>query len=259
MKGGEHMCCLDGEIAMVTGGGTGIGAAITEDLAAKGVNVACCFNVSQGATEALARKLGGAGKIILPVKMDVCDSQEVRSAVEATVRHFGRPITILINNAGDIIKNAPIEYMDEGLWDKVMAINLRGAFLCAKYCVPGMKSANRGRIVNISSISARTGGGSGGVHYVASKGGLEAFTRALAKELAPFNITVNAVAPGDIYTRMHERYNTPENLEKMRQQIPMARLGNPAEIAKVVSFLVSDDASYMTGEIVAVNGGKRMD
>jgi 3-oxoacyl-[acyl-carrier protein] reductase len=244
---------------MVTGGATGIGAAIVKELAGLGADVACCYNQSQVAAEALARELTDDGQSVLPIKVDVTTTQEIKSAVETVAKRFGRAITILVNNAGDIIATAPTELMDEALWDRVLAVNLKGPFLCAKYCIPGMKAAGRGHIINISSISARTGGGAGAAHYVASKGGLEALTRALAKELAPFSINVNTVAPGDIHTRMHERYNTPENLERMRQMIPQGRLGDPEEVAKVVAFLVSDAASYITGEIVAVNGGKRMD
>ena len=244
---------------MVTGGATGIGAAIVEELAGLGADVACCYNQSQAAARALAGMLAGDGQSVFPIKVDVAISQEIKSAVDTITEHFGRAITLLVNNAGDIIGTAPTEMMDEALWDRVMAVNLKGPFLCAKYCIPGMKAAGSGHMINISSISARTGGGAGAAHYVASKGGLEALTRALAKELAPFSINVNTVAPGDIYTRMHERYNTPENLERMREMIPQGRLGNPEEVAKVVAFLVSDAASYITGEIVAVNGGKRMD
>ena len=152
-----------------------------------------------------------------------------------------------------------MEEMDEETWDLVIDINLKGSFLCAKYCIPGMKKAEGGRIINITSISARTGGGPGSAHYVASKGGLEALTRAMALELAPYNITVNGVAPGVIDTPIHQRTNTPEILEKLRQVIPLARIGAPDEVARVISFLASDDASYITGEIVAVNGGKRLD
>jgi len=152
-----------------------------------------------------------------------------------------------------------VESMDEALWRQVIGINLTGPFLCAKYVIPGMKALGGGRIINITSISARTGGGPGSAHYVASKAGLEGFTRALAKELAPFNITVNGIAPGVIYTPIHERTNTPESLERLRQNIPLARLGKADEVAQVVAFLASEAGSFITGEIIAVNGGMRMD
>jgi 3-oxoacyl-[acyl-carrier protein] reductase len=249
---------LTGRTAMVTGGGTGIGAAIVERLASNGANVACCYNKSRAAAESLAGKLDRSGKEIFLVKVDVSDSKEVRAAVDSIIKHFGRPVSILVNNAGDVIRTAPVDSMDEELWEKVIAVNLKGIFLCSKYCIPGMKAVKGGRIINISSISARSGGGPGASHYAASKGGVDAFTRALAKELAPFNITVNAVAPGVIRTPMHERHNTPESLEKLRQSIPLLRIGLPEEVAGVISFLVSNDASYITGEVIAVNGGMRM-
>jgi 3-oxoacyl-[acyl-carrier protein] reductase len=141
----------------------------------------------------------------------------------------------------------------------VIDINLKGAFLCAKYCIPAMKAARAGRVINITSISGRSGGGPGGAHYAASKGGLEAFTRALAKELAPFEVTANGVAPGVVYTPLHERTNTPESLERLRQNIPLLRLGAPVDVAALVIFLASPEAGYITGENIAVNGGLRMD
>jgi 3-oxoacyl-[acyl-carrier protein] reductase len=250
---------LAGRLALVTGGGTGIGAAIVERLATSGAGVACCYNKSRANAQALADRLNAGGAHVLPLKIDVTNSLEVQAGIRGAAEHFARPVDILVNNAGDNISPAPIEAMDEATWAAVIATNLTGAFLCAKYCIAGMKAAGRGRIINISSISAHTGGGPGSTHYVASKGGLEAFTRALAKELAPFNINVNAVAPGLIYTPIHERINTPESLERLRQTIPIARIGVPQEIAGVVAFLCSDEASYLVGEVIAVNGGMRMD
>jgi 3-oxoacyl-[acyl-carrier protein] reductase len=250
---------LDGKVALVTGGATGIGAAIVERLARDGARVACAYHNSSDKANALAQRLAQTGAQVFPVQVDVSDGAQVKAAVEAITAHFGAPITILVNNAGDIIASASTEEMPEELWDKALATNLKGAWLCAKHCIPGLKAARGGRIINISSISAHSGGGPGAAHYAASKGGMEALNRALAKELAPFNITVNAVAPGVIYTPIHERFNTPESLEKLRQTIPLQRIGQPADIAGVVAFLASDDAAYITGEIIAVNGGMRMD
>ena len=217
------MNIFNGKLAMVTGGATGIGAAIVERLALLGADVACCYNKSHTHAQALATKLGGAGRGISIVKMDVSNYQEVRDGVESIIARYGRPIHILVNNAGDNINPTPVEAMDEALWDKVIGINLTGPFLCAKYCIPGMKTLGGGRIINVTSISARTGGGPGSAHYVASKAGLEGLTRSLAKELAPFNITVNGVAPGVVYTPIHERTNTPESLERLRQTIQIGR------------------------------------
>jgi len=244
---------------MVTGGATGLGAAMVERFAMLGAGVACCYNKSQAGAEALAAKLREMGKEILLVQVEVADSAQVREAVATIAAHFGRPVSILVNNAGDNINPAPIDEMDEETWDRVIDVNLKGAFLCAKYCIPAMKAAREGRVINITSISGRSGGGPGGAHYAASKGGLEAFTRALAKELAPFGVTANGVAPGVVYTPLHERTNTPESLERLRQNIPLLRLGAPVDVAALVTFLASPEAAYITGENIAVNGGLRMD
>jgi 3-oxoacyl-[acyl-carrier protein] reductase len=253
------MVTFSGQLAFVTGGATGIGAAIVERLASQGALVACCYHTSGAGAKALAAKLKQRGLEVLPVRADVSVSQQVQDAVETAVTHFGQPVSLLVNNAGDNLNPTPVELMDEALWHQVMGINLTGPFLCAKYVIPGMKSLGGGRIINISSISARTGGGPGSAHYVASKAGLEGFTRALAKELAPFNITVNGLAPGVIDTPIHQRTNTPESLERLRLNIPLARLGAADEVAQVVAFLASEAAAFITGEIIAVNGGMRMD
>ena len=253
------MSTFTGQLAFVTGGATGIGAATVERLASLGAVVACCYHKSGAGAKTLAARLKERGLEVLPVKADVAESEQVREAVDTAVTHFGRPVNILVNNAGDNINPAPVESMDEAVWRQVLGVNLTGPFLCAKYVIPGMKTLGGGRIINITSISARTGGGPGSAHYVASKAGLEGLTRALAKELAPFNITVNGIAPGLIYTPIHERINTPESLERLRQSIPLARLGQADEVAQAVAFLASEAGSFITGEIIAVNGGMRMD
>ncbi len=255
----ESKTMTDARVVFVTGGATGIGAATVTRFAKMGDQVACCYNKSRAAAEALAADLRAQGCDVWPVHADVAVSEDVQAALTATAAHFGRPVSVLVNNAGDNISPTPLENMPEELWAKILGINLTGPFLCAKYCIPGMKKLGGGRIVNITSISARSGGGPGSAHYVASKAGLEGLTRSLAKELAPFNITVNGVAPGVVYTPIHERTNTPESLERLRQTIPLLRLGAADEVARVVTFLASDDASFITGEIVAVNGGMRMD
>jgi 3-oxoacyl-[acyl-carrier protein] reductase len=248
-----------GQVVMVTGGATGLGAAIVQRFAELGADVACCYHKSRAGAEALAEELRQQGREIFPVQADVADGAQVQAAVAAIAEHFGRPVSILVNNAGDNINPAPIDEMSEETWDRVLDINLKGAFLCAKYCIPAMKAARWGRVINITSISARSGGGPGGAAYVASKGGLEAFNRALAKELAPFGVTANGVAPGVVYTPLHERTNTPESLERLRQNIPLLRLGAPVDVASLVTFLASPEAGYITGENIAVNGGFRMD
>ncbi|MDO8685978.1 MAG: SDR family NAD(P)-dependent oxidoreductase [Clostridiales bacterium] len=250
---------LDGKIAMVTGGATGLGAAIVERFAYDGAKVACCYNKSADSARVLAQKLEKNGKLIHLVRMNLLESSEIRSAVDSIRDYFGHHIDILVNNAGDVFNHAPVDEMTEETWDNIIGINLKGTFLCCKYCLSEMKAAKYGRIINMSSISARSGGGPGASHYAASKGGVDAFTRALARECGPYNITVNAIAPGIVYTPVHERTNTPESLERLRQTIPLLRIGVPEEVSGMVSFLCSDDASYMTGAIIPINGGMRMD
>jgi len=253
------MSGLNGKLAFVTGGATGIGAAIVERLAEDGYMVSLCYNKSEDKANKLIEKLETNGKKIFMVRMNLLVASEVKEGIQVIQEYFGQHIDILVNNAGDVFNGAPIDEITEESWDTIIGINLRGTFLCCKYCLSGMKTAKSGRIINMSSISARSGGGQGAAHYVASKGGIEAFTRALAKECGPYNITANAVSPGVVYTPLHERINTPESLEKICHLIPMQKLGVPAEVAGVVAFLCSEDARYINGAIIPVNGGMRMD
>ena len=248
-----------GRVVMVTGGATGIGAACVERFALRGDRVACGYNKSRSNADALVTRLNSGGGRVCAIRMDVSSEEEVRRGMEEAAGRFGAPIGILVNNAGDLFDPAPVADMRREAWDAILAINLTGALFCAKHCIPGMKRQAWGRIVNMSSISAHSGGGPGASHYAASKAGLESLTRSLAKELAPHNITVNAVAPGVIDTPIHQRTNTPESLEKLRRTIPLQRLGRPEDVAGVVAFLASEDAAYVTGSVIAVNGGMRMD
>ena len=250
---------FEGQVVMVTGGSAGIGSAIVERFVSLGARVGCCYHSNAAAAQNLADKLNRQAEVVLPVKVDISDGGQVKSAVDSIAEHFGQPISILINNAGDVLHLAEIESLTEEQWNQVMAVNLTGTFLCAKHCIAGMKAKKTGRIINISSLAARAGGGAGSVAYAVSKGGVETFTRGLAKELSPFNITVNAVAPGVIDTAILQRYNVTGNLGEIKQKIPLARLGTPAEVAGAVTFLASKQASYITGETIAVNGGLRMD
>lgn len=249
---------LTGQVAMVTGGAKGIGAAITKRLLALGAKVTCCYHTSKTTAERLEKELNQHDKNLLTVQVDVCDALQIKTAVDTTIEYFGT-LTILVNNAGDVVETAPIELVSEDLWDKVMDINLKSVFLCSKYCLAGMKAKRYGRIINISSLAARAGGGPGCLPYAVSKGGIETFTRGLAKEVAPYNITVNAVAPGVTDTTLLQRFDVSGGLDKLLPRIPLSRLAAAEDVAGAVAFLASDDSAYITGETIAINGGLRMD
>ena len=244
---------------MVTGGATGIGAAITRRLAFLGARVACCYCKSRDRAENLAGALNRKKEVVLPVKMDVTDGSEIESAIRTIDEHSGDTISILVNNAGDMSEPCPIELMSEDMWNAELRLNLTSFFLCSKHCIPGMKANGYGRILNIGSVAARLGGGPGFVHYATCKGGVEAFTRGLAKELAPFNVTVNTVAPGVINTPIHQRSDTAGNLENIMKRVPLGKLGAPEDAAAAVAFLVSPEAAYITGQTIGVSGGLRLD
>lgn len=250
---------LKGKIVLVTGGAKGIGAAVSTAFAENGAAVAVNYLSSEKKAHELVEKIRRNGGKAIALKADIAIKEEVELIISKVEEALGGPIDILINNAGTQIALSTIESISLELWNRVLAINLTGAMVCSKYVIPGMKKKRWGRIINISSISGRSGGGPKGIAYASAKGGLSTFTKGLAKELGLFGITVNAVAPGVILTEIHEKFSTKESLESLKKQTPLGRLGQPEDVAGAVLFLASDSASYITGETIAVNGGLRMD
>jgi 3-oxoacyl-[acyl-carrier protein] reductase len=249
---------VTGKVALVTGGSSGIGAAAAKMLAANGARVAINFHHnSAGAQETRDEIISRGGNAIV-VQADVAKSSEVDSLIKRTVEAFG-PIDVLVNNAGSLIERLRILELTEERWDQVIDLNLKSAYLCCRAVAASMIERKAGAIVNVSSIAGRTGGALGSIHYSTAKGGLIAFTKGLAKELAPSGIRVNAVSPGVIDTRYHEQFSTPEMMKGYVAGIPLGRVGTPDDVASVICFLASNASSYLAGETIEINGGMFMD
>jgi 3-oxoacyl-[acyl-carrier protein] reductase len=247
----QNLLDLTGQVALITGANRGIGKATAEVLHAAGANVVLLARTAEPLTEVANTLLTVRADSALALPVDVADESQVNQAVEQTMARWGR-IDILVNNAG-LVSPGAFDRIAPADWERVLSVNLTGSYLCCRAVAPIMQQQRSGRIINISSISAQTGGVSGGAHYAAAKGGLLAMTKTLARDLAPYNITVNAIAPGQIDTR--PEFLTPQQREKLEGMIPLGRLGQPEEIAYPILFLASPMAAYITGATLDVNGG----
>ena len=246
---------LEGRTALVTGGASGIGAATCRRLAAEGARVAVTDLNPEPARE-VAGEIGGAG-----IELDVRSTSSIAAAVQAAESEVG-PIDVLVNNEG-YDEFGFFTNTDEGLWDRVLAVNLRGVIAVTHAVLPGMQERRRGRIVNVASEAGRVGS-HGSAAYSAAKGGVIGFTKAVAREAARYGVTANAVAPGPIETPL--LMAAPEALGDLGQKIvetmvgstALRRIGKPDEVAATIAFLASDDASYVTGQALGVSGGLAM-
>ena len=244
---------LSGRVALVTGASQGIGRACALKLAQSGANVALAAR-GQEKLQALAAEISGAGGNAAAFSLDVGDEEQVKSTFKAVIAQFGK-IDILVNNAG-ITRDQLVMRMKRADWDAVLNTNLTSAYLCTQQAIGSMLKQRWGRIVNVASIFGQTGQ-AGQANYAASKAGLIGLTMAIAREVSSRNITCNAVAPGFIETAMTSGLaeDFKQNAVKM---IPLGRVGTPEDVANAVAFLASDEASYITGHVLNVNGGMLM-
>ncbi len=242
---------LAGRTAIVTGAASGIGLATAQQLAREGARVAI-WDLNEEGAKAAAEELNRAGLQAIASKVDVSKRADIDAAVVVVHEKFG-PVSILVNNAG-ISAFTPFMEITEELWDRVMTVNLKSVLLCTQAVLPDMLAAKWGRIINVSSSSAQTGA-QRMVHYSASKGGVIAFTKSLAQELAPTGITVNNVPPGFVDTPMM-RAGIGAAVDQIAAASPMKRPGRPEDMAAAIAFLASEGAGYITGHTLSVNGGR---
>jgi len=244
---------LKNKIAIVTGASRGLGKACALELAKEGANVVIDYVSSGPKAEAVVKQIKKLGRKSIAIQADVSKTEDATKLIKETIKKFGR-IDILVNNAG-IYKAAPADKTGDDLWNATININLKGEFNCTREAIKYMKKAKSGKIVNISSIAGLVGF-SDSAAYCASKGGVAAMTKELALELAPFNINVNAICPGVMKTDMtKDMLNDKKTLQMFKANIPLQGPGEPADIGKAAAFLASQDAKYITGHLLVVDGG----
>ena len=239
-----------GKKVIITGAAQGIGLGIARRLAKEGASVAIC-DLKGDQAELQAANLKSEGSKVIAIQADISKIADIHRMIENTVEQFSG-LDILINNAG-ILDSTSIADMQEETWDSVMAVNLKGTFFCCQAAIPFLKNSPAPRILNISSVAGKMGGYEAGLSYAASKGGVLSMTMGMARQLARFGITVNAICPGTIETEMIQKWTT-EQKSGLKQRVPLGRLGSIDDIAGAAAFLTGDDAGFITGLLMDVNG-----
>ena len=249
---------LAGKVAIVTGASSGIGLATATLLANRGATVAVNYRRRRHEAEALVRTLEAAGGRARAFECDVTLSSSVRTMIADVTAGLG-PVDILVNNAGDLIARRDLAAMTEALFREVLDVNVVSTWLCCQAVAPGMVERGSGAIINMASVAAHHGGGVGAFAYAAAKAAVIAMSKGLARELAPKGVRVNCVSPGLIGpTDFHDRFTPPEAFAASAKSVPLGRAGTPDEVARVIAFLASDEASYLVGETIEINGGMMM-
>lgn len=250
----SHQPSLSGRVALITGAGVGIGRAAALALGRAGAFVGLHFHTSRSEAEetlAMLRELGTDGLLLAA---DLACETEAERIVDELAARAGR-LDVLFNNAGSVLRRSRIEDCPTELWKQAFDVNVHGAFYVTRRAIPHLRGGGRGSVINNLSLSVQTGGAGGAGPYAAAKGALQVFTRTLARELAP-EVRVNAIMPGVIETRHHEQFSTAERMDEYRRQTPLARNGTAEEVAQAVLFLASDAASFLTGALLDINGGR---
>ena len=251
------MTALQG-VALVTGGGAGLGRACALTLGKRGARVAVHYMKSRAGADEVVETLKALGTDAAAFQADLTKASEVQLLVDAVTGRFDA-VDILVNNAGDLIARTPLLEMSEEFFRQVIDVNLTSAFLMCRAVGPSMVARKSGTIINMSSLAAWNGGGPGAGAYATAKGAIVSLTKALAKEMSPHGIRVNCVAPGLIgETAFHGRFTAPAAFENAARGVLLGRAGTPDEVASVVAFLASKDASFLTGETIEINGGMNM-
>lgn len=245
---------LEGKAALVTGAGVGIGRATALALAQAGAFIGVHYNRSKGEAEAVLTQVRESGGDGILLQADLTQENLTNKAVDDFIEEAGR-LDILVNNAGALVGRASIEDCSLELWNATQAANLTSAFLVTRRAIPHLRESGNGSIVNILSLSVQTGGANGAGAYAAAKGGLQVFTRTLARELAP-EVRTNAIMPGVIETRHHEVATSPERMQQYREQTPLGRNGTAEEVAQTVLYLASDASLFTNGALIDISGGR---
>lgn len=244
---------LKGKIAVVTGGARDLGRAISVQLAQQGAKVVVNYYDNSDDADETLKMIKAAGAEGIIVQGDMTKAADVKKLIDESLKAFGQRIDILVNVVGGIVGRKLVTEQDEAWYDFLMDVNMRSVFLCTREVVPHMGAG--AAIVNFSSQAARDGGGPGASMYATAKGAVMTYTRSMAKELGPKGIRVNALAPGTIATSFHDKFNTPENRERMKGVYPLRREGEAKDVADLVIYLASDESAYLTGTCIDINGG----
>jgi len=244
---------LKGKVAVVTGGARDLGRAISIKLASEGAKVVINYFDNPADAEETLKQVQAVGSEGIIVQGDMTNSGDVKRLFDETIKTFGAEIHVLANVVGGLVGRKLITEQDEDWYNFLMDVNMKSCWLCTRDAVPHMPAGSA--IVNFSSLAARDGGGPGASLYATAKGAVMTFTRSMAKELGPKGIRVNALAPGTIATSFHDRFNTPENRERMKGMYPLRREGDAGDIADLVLFLACSDSDYLTGTNIDINGG----